>query len=176
MARYCNDQGLLPHNPFNVSTLHQDFEATVNKETIELAMGTPHLQQISLPMAKEAVWVSLGNPHLILLVPDIAQIRISKRSAAIQAHLHKPANIGFMQVLDPHNVLLRTYERGVGETLACGSNACAAVAVGIEHGLLAKTVHVHFKRGALQVRWAGGTAPIYQRGEAVYVFKGEVSF
>lgn len=118
--------------------------------------------------------LSMGNPHAIIQVPDIALAPVKKLGLLISKHTSFPkeANVGFMQVIDKHQIGLRVYERGVGETLACGSGACAAVVAGICLGLLNNSVSVVFSKGRLQIAWEASNAPVMMTGPATRVFIG----
>jgi diaminopimelate epimerase len=120
--------------------------------------------------------VSLGNPHGVLRVDDVESAPVATLGAALESHERFPnrANIGFMQVLDPEHIALRVYERGVGETRACGTGACAAVVVGRRAGWLAERVAVSLPGGELHVRWEGPGTAVWLTGEAVTVFEGTV--
>jgi diaminopimelate epimerase len=120
--------------------------------------------------------VSLGNPHGVLRVADVTTAAVATIGPALESHERFPnrANIGFMQVLDPEHVNLRVYERGVGETQACGTGACAAVVVGRRAGWLADRVVVRLPGGELIVRWEGPGTPVWLTGAAVTVFEGTV--
>lgn len=120
--------------------------------------------------------VSMGNPHAVQVVDDVERAPVEETGPQIERHARFPArvNAGFMQVLDRHHVRLRVYERGAGETLACGTGACAAVVAGIRRGLLDSPVRVSARGGELSVAWAGPGEPVYLTGPAVTVFEGEV--
>lgn len=120
--------------------------------------------------------VSLGNPHAVLQVPDIHKAEVGELGRALESHPVFPerANIGFMQVLDRNNLKLRVYERGAGETLACGSGACAAVVIGIEQQLLANDVLVELPGGQLKISWQGRGYPVLMTGPAVSIFEGSI--
>jgi len=120
--------------------------------------------------------VSIGNPHGVLRVSDVDVAPVDSVGPALESHGRFPnrANIGFMQVLDPEHIRLRVYERGVGETRACGTGACAAVVVGRRAGWLAERVTVSQPGGELVVRWQGPGTPVWLTGEAVTVFEGTV--
>lgn len=120
--------------------------------------------------------VSMGNPHAVLRVDDVQTAPVATLGPALESHERFPnrANIGFMQVLDPEHIRLRVYERGVGETRACGTGACAAAVVGRRAGWLADRVHVSLPGGELVVRWDGPGTPVWLTGEAVAVFEGTV--
>ena len=119
--------------------------------------------------------VSLGNPHAVLQVTDVHS-PIDEVGEALESHPFFPerANIGFMQVVDRNNIKLRVYERGAGETLACGSGACAAVVIGIEHNLLDNDVTVQLPGGTLKIHWTGRGFPVFMTGPAVNVFEGSI--
>ena len=120
--------------------------------------------------------VSMGNPHAVLLVDDSASAPVARLGALLERHEQFPnrANIGFMQVLAPNRISLRVFERGVGETAACGTGACAAVVVGRIWNLLEPQVAVELPGGELQIRWQGQGHPVWMTGEAVTVFEGTV--
>jgi diaminopimelate epimerase len=124
----------------------------------------------------EVYVVSLGNPHCVLRVDDVDKAPVDSLGPALERHERFPnrANIGFMQVLDPEHIRLRVHERGVGETRACGTGACAAVAVGRRAGWLAERATVALPGGQLVVRWEGPGTPVWLTGEAVAVFDGTV--
>ncbi|MGI9134696.1 MAG: diaminopimelate epimerase [Rhodoferax sp.] len=126
------------------------------------------------PLALAAL--SMGNPHAVLLVDDTEHAPVGLWGVQVQQSGHFPqgVNVGFMQVQTRQRVRLRVYERGVGETLACGSGACAAVVAGIRFGLLAPQVDVHTHGGVLQIAWAGANAPVLMTGPARTVFRGEI--
>ena len=120
--------------------------------------------------------VSMGNPHAVLQVADVDLAAVAILGPQIQANprFTRGVNVGFMQVQSRSSIRLRVFERGVGETLACGSGACAAVAAGIRLGLLDARVDVHTRGGLLTIAWAGGDAPVWMTGPATTVFRGEI--
>ena len=120
--------------------------------------------------------VSMGNPHAVLRVDDLDLAPVDRLGPRIERHPRFPrrVNVGFMQVLAPSRIRLRVYERGAGETLACGTGACAAVVVGRRLGLLAERVRVSLPGGDLQIHWAGDDQPVWMTGPAVTVFTGEI--
>ncbi|MFO1190917.1 MAG: diaminopimelate epimerase [Rhodoferax sp.] len=120
--------------------------------------------------------VSMGNPHAVLLVDDVDTALVTHRGPQVQAHRAFPrgVNVGFLQVVTRGQVRLRVYERGAGETLACGTGACAAVVAGIRLGLLDSTVDVQTRGGLLTIRWDGGNMPVLMTGPATTVFEGEI--
>ena len=132
----------------------------------------PNVTGHELPMGI----VSMGNPHAVCVVEDVATAPVAAVGAALQQHPLFPAavNAGFMQILDRSHIRLRVYERGVGETQACGTGACAAVAVGIARGLLDNEVAVELPRGTLTIHWQGAGEPLYMTGAAATVYHGEL--
>ena len=120
--------------------------------------------------------VSMGNPHAVQLVADVDAAPVLSQGALIERHARFPqrVNAGYMQVLDRGRIRLRVYERGAGETLACGTGACAAVAAGIRRGLLDASVRVSTRGGDLTIRWEGADNPVWLTGPAVAVFEGEI--
>lgn len=120
--------------------------------------------------------VSMGNPHAVQVVVDAEMAPVTLQGPLIEHHPRFPqrVNVGFMQILDRHHIVLRVWERGSGETLACGTGACAAVVAGIRRGLLDSPVRVSTRGGALEIAWAGAEAPVLLTGPAVTVFEGEM--
>ena len=120
--------------------------------------------------------VSMGNPHAVAVVDDVDTTPVHRLGPQIQAHpaFTQGVNVGFMQVLDRSHIRLRVHERGAGETLACGTGACAAVVSAIRLGLLDDSVDVQTRGGPLTVQWAGGNAPVMLTGPAETVFHGEI--
>jgi diaminopimelate epimerase len=132
-----------------------------------------------LAVAGEAVEItalSMGNPHAVQIVADVDAAPVEVQGPLIEGHMRFPqrVNAGFMQILSRHEIRLRVYERGAGETLACGSGACAAVVAGIARGLLASPVRVHTRGGELSIAWRGKGQPVLMTGPAVTVFTGEM--
>ncbi len=120
--------------------------------------------------------VSMGNPHAVLLVDDVEAAPVRTLGPLVQSHSSFPrgVNVGFMQILDRSHVRLRVYERGAGETLACGTGACAAVVAGVRLGVLDASVDVLTHGGLLTISWAGGSSPVWMTGPATAVFEGEI--
>jgi diaminopimelate epimerase len=120
--------------------------------------------------------VSIGNPHAVLRVAEAGRAPVERLGPAIERHPRFPAraNVGFMQVVDPGHIVLRVFERGVGETLACGTGACAAAAVGRRQGILAADVRVDLPGGSAHVSWSGPGEPIWLTGPATRVFSGTI--
>lgn len=132
------------------------YRLTINKQTIECLV------------------LNLGNPHAVVFVDDVKQAKVEQLGRAAQKACHFPdgVNLGFCQIIQPDRISLRVYERGVGETKACGTGACAAVAAGRQQGLLEASVRVELPGGTLSICWPDVDSPIEMTGEAVTVYKG----
>jgi diaminopimelate epimerase len=126
--------------------------------------------------AVEVAVLSMGNPHAVQMVHDVDTALVASQGPAIETHPRfvRRVNVGFMQVIDRKTVKLRVHERDAGETLACGTGACAAVVAGIRAGLLDARVDVHTHGGLLTIEWAGADAPVLMTGPAQTVFEGEI--
>jgi diaminopimelate epimerase len=159
---------------------------------VSVDMGVPDFDPAALPFtapaeapryhlqadgeAIEFGAVSMGNPHAVLFVASVAQAPVARLGPLIESHpaFARRVNVGFLEVVDPGHVRLRVFERGVGETLACGTGACAAVAVGRKAGRLAANVEVTLPGGVLDIAWGGPGEHIWMTGPAVVAFRGEV--
>ncbi|CAG0986630.1 diaminopimelate epimerase [Methylophilaceae bacterium] len=155
-------------------------------------MGPPHFSPENIPFVADRLEasyaldidhktirvcaLSMGNPHAVQVVENIDTAPVSSQGPLIESHERFPqrVNAGFMQILDPHRIRLRVYERGSGETLACGSGACAAVVGGIRMGLLQSPVSVAMRGGELNIAWDGDHSPVWMTGPAESVFEGEI--
>jgi diaminopimelate epimerase len=120
--------------------------------------------------------VSMGNPHIVLRVPSVEEAPVGTLGARLESHQRFPqrTNVGFLQVIDPAHARLRVFERGVGETKACGTGACAAMASARRQGLLAAEAEISLPGGALQLRWQGEGSNLWMTGPATVAFRGEV--
>ncbi len=159
---------------------------------VSVQLGVPNFDPASLPMnapAEAPVYtldvggetvefgaVSIGNPHVVISVPDVKSAPVARLGPAIEHHRRFPrgVNVGFMQIVDRGHIQLRVFERGVGETLACGTGACAAVAVGRSRGLLDANVRVDLPGGRAHVSWPGSGQPVWLSGPATTVFSGMI--
>ena len=193
-ARFVFEQGLTDKREIRVETqkgiitprLEDDGNVTVD-------MGVPVLKPADVPFVSDSdAWVqpldvagttvaitavSMGNPHAVQVVADVDTAPVAEQGPQIEHHPRFPArvNAGFLQVVDEHNVRLRVFERGAGETLACGTGACAAVVAGILRGLVASPVRVATRGGELTIAWGGVGTPVMMTGPAVTVFTGELT-
>lgn len=144
---------------------------------IAVSMGTPQFERSTLQMddrALDVALVSMGNPHCVLLVDDVGSAEVESLGPAIEHHERFPdrINVGFMKVRDSRSIDLRVHERGVGETLACGTGACAAAVAGRELGLLEGDVDVFLPGGQLVVSWRGGADTVWLSGDTEFVSEG----
>lgn len=192
-AKFVRDKKLTSKDCIRVETCIGIIELRVRKDRrVEVDMGAPVLQPGDIPFEaddKAADYsllvdgqelsigaVSMGNPHAVTLVEDVDGTPVSELGACIEQHprFPKKVNAGFMQVLSRGEIRLRVFERGVGETRACGTGACAAVVSGRLRGLLDENVLVHLPGGDLEISWAGEGHPVIMTGPATTVFEGTV--
>ncbi|MGI9919666.1 diaminopimelate epimerase [Vibrio owensii] len=193
-ARFVRLKGLTNKYSISVSTkkgkmildVEDDGEVTVN-------MGVPEFEPSKIPFKakqKEKTYimragdktlfcgaVSMGNPHVVTVVDDVDTAEVETLGPQLESHERFPerVNAGFMQVVNRNHIRLRVYERGAGETQACGSGACGAVAVGILQGLLDENVKVSLPGGDLRISWQGPGKPLFMTGPATHVFDGQLS-
>ena len=140
---------------------------------------TPQAQQYTIPLEQQTVTfaaVSMGNPHAVIRVDDTTTANIAELGPQLSRHACFPqqCNVGFMEIINPQQIRLRVYERGAGETLACGTGACAAVVSGVEQGLLNSPVQVDLTGGSLQIAYDGGDNAVMMTGPATAVFEGKI--
>jgi len=193
-VRYVHDQKLTSKREIVVETksglispcLTDDGRVTVN-------MGAPVLTPVHIPFVSdsddivqplkiddtivEISAVSMGNPHAVQVVDNVETAPVNSHGPLIEHHERFPkrVNAGFMQIVDRSHIKLRVFERGAGETLSCGTGACAAVVAGIRRGLLDDTVQVATRGGTLSIHWAGENTPVLMTGPAISVFEGEIT-
>ena len=194
IAQFIREKGLSDQHEFRLSTLTDILRLKIEQDDkISVHMGVPRFEPKEIPFDADQTRnlydvevdnqsvqlgvVNIGNPHAIIPVKQIESHLISTLGASLSQHKRFPegVNVGFMQVINPQNIRLRVYERGTGETLACGSNACAAVAVGRRSGLLQERVLVSQPGGSLSIHWQGPDTPILMTGPAATVFEGQWS-
>lgn len=118
----------------------------------------------------------MGNPHCVIQVESVKTAEVEILGPVLESHERFPerTNVGFMEIVSAHHIRLRVFERGAGETQACGSGACAAVAIGIQQGLLANQVKVDLPGGSLDISWNGPGTPLYMTGPASHVYDGVI--
>lgn len=193
-VRFVHDQQLTTKREIRVETargiilprLEDDGQVTVD-------MGAPRFIPSDIPFAaaEQALTyalnvdgtsvdigaISMGNPHAVQLVDNVDTAPVAEQGPLIEHHARFPqrVNAGFMQLVDDHHIRLRVFERGSGETLACGTGACAAVVTGIRLNKLVSPVTVAMRGGELTIRWDGGNNPVLMTGPAVTVFEGEIT-
>ncbi|WP_353433442.1 diaminopimelate epimerase [Polynucleobacter sp. MWH-UH23A] len=205
-VRFVLDQGLSNKNPLRVEVAHTVLTLKSHSDgQVEVNMGAPifehsqipfnanglasmqefHETLYALPLNHPATHdtlvgvLSMGNPHAVQVVADVASAPVLEEGPEIEKHAAFPkrVNAGYMQIMGRNEIVLRVYERGAGETLACGTGACAAVVSGIRRGLLDSPVKVHTRGGDLQIAWGGivnnEIQPVIMTGPAVTVFEGE---
>jgi diaminopimelate epimerase len=204
-ARYVRDKGLTTRDTIRVQTLSGVIAPQLTPDgRVTVDMGRPVFDSARVPFDASGLapvsqglgqkWpltldgqaqsatvlvavVSMGNPHAVQLVQDVDTAPVQQTGPLIEGHARFPqrVNAGFLQVLDREHVRLRVYERGAGETLACGTGACAAVAAGIHLGLLDTRVHVQMRGGLLTIAWSGQEADsVFMTGPATTVFEGQI--
>lgn len=196
LARFIRDQGLSDKNVIRVRTQTSLLDLHLQSDgLVRVNMGVPKLEPTQIPFrvaaraprytlrldagtTVEFAAVSMGNPHAVMDVADIETAPVQDIGMALQRHADFPqsVNAGFMQVVNDHQILLRVYERGAGETLACGSGACAAVVAGQLWGRLGKQVNVRVRGGMLLIEWQGEGQPVWMTGPAETVFTGEIEW
>ena len=207
-VRYVLDQGLSVKNPLRVEVAHTVLTLKSHEDgQVEVNMGAPIFEHSKIPFNANGLaskqefqeilyalpiatptphdsWisvVSMGNPHAIQVVGDVNNAPVLEEGSSIEKDsvFPKRVNAGYMQILNRHEIKLRVFERGAGETLACGTGACASVVSGIRRGLLDSPVQVHTRGGDLQIAWGGlideVTQPVIMTGPAITVFEGETT-
>ena len=192
-ARFVRDKKLSDKAELRVGTLAGILLPRIRPDgLVSVAMGVPEFEPARIPFMAEQraptyelrvvgqtrriFALSMGNPHAVQLVPDVDTAPVAAEGPLIEAHERFPqrVNAGFMQVVDRHSIRLRVYERGAGETLACGTGACAATVAGIQAGLLESPVTVATRGGALEIAWPGEGWTVTMTGPACSVFEGEI--
>ena len=203
-VRYVRDKGLTDRDSVKVRTVSGLIEPRLNPDgRVTVDMGAPVFEPGRIPFdaaglspQTDGAWekwhlalstdaasaiisvaiVSMGNPHAVQEVADVDQAPVRTQGPLVENHPRFPnrVNAGFMQVVDRSHIRLRVWERGAGETLACGTGACAAVVSGIRLGRLDRRVDVQTRGGLLTIEWDGGDAPVLMTGPAVTVFEGEI--
>jgi diaminopimelate epimerase len=203
-VRYVRDKRLTDRDTVKVSTLSGVIEPRLNADgRVTVDMGAPVFEPERVPFdaaglspQSDGDWrkwplqlgngdavaiisvaiLSMGNPHAVQEVTDVDSAPVREQGPLIENHARFPkrVNAGYMQVVDRSHIRLRVWERGAGETLACGTGACAAVVAGIRLGRLDAKVDVETRGGVLTIEWAGGASPVMMTGPAVTVFEGEI--
>jgi len=192
-VKFVHEQGLTDRTEIRVETARGIIRPRLEPDgQVTVDMGEPHFMPADIPfladnealryrldLAEETVEISalsMGNPHAVQIVDRIETAPVALQGPQIEQHPRFPnrVNAGFMQIVDRRQIRLRVHERGAGETLACGTGACAAAVSGIRLGLLDSPVSVVMHGGALVIRWDGPTQPVMMTGPAVSVFQGTI--
>jgi diaminopimelate epimerase len=195
-VRFVREHGLTDKHTVRVRTMNNELLLTEQADgRVTVDMNAPIFEHARLPFdsiglvprevngwplyaIEGAEWgvLSMGNPHAVCRVDDVARAPVLTLGPAMESHprFARKVNVGFMQIAARHQIHLRVYERDAGETLACGTGACAAVVAGIRAGWLNQQVDVHTRGGVLTIEWAGGDAHVFMTGPAVTVFEGEI--
>lgn len=200
-VQFVLEKGLTTKSSIRVETMSGIIEPRMEEDgSITVNMGAPILEAAQVPFqadeltpvhqADDSLWpleingktvwisaVSMGNPHAVQVVASVDDFPIPADGPLIENHPRFPrrVNAGFMQVMTRQHIRLRVHERGAGETLACGTGACAAVVTGIRRGLLDSPVRVSMRGGELSIAWEGEGKPVFLSGPAVTVFEGEIN-
>nr|ART37237.1 D11 [uncultured bacterium] len=193
-ARFVHEQGLSDKTTLSFDTLGGLVRSRLLPDgQVEVEMGVPCFEPARIPFTAPAeapdyplqvadqtltiAALAIGNPHAVLRVPDVDSAPVGTLGPLIEAHARFPrrVNVGFLQVVDRREGRLRVYERGVGETLACGTGACAAFIAGVRWGLFDATARLHLPGGTLSLAWAGPGTPVYLTGPATTVFEGTLA-
>lgn len=192
-VRFVHDKQLTTRSDIRVETRSGIIAPRLREDgLVTVDMGIPVLNPADIPFVSDSdavvqpldvagetvaiTAVSMGNPHAVQIVADVDAAPVLAQGVLIEHHPRFPArvNAGFVQVLDAHRIRLRVFERGSGETLACGTGACAAVVASILRELVASPVRVETRGGELEIAWAGPGTPVQMTGPAVTVFEGEI--
>lgn len=194
LMRFVHEQGLTGQKQIRVATAGGNITLKLEADgLIAINMGVPDFDPASLPFDSDSqarlqtltladgstlqiTPLSMGNPHAVTIVTDVAQTAVEHLGPMVTGHARfaQGVNAGFMQIIDPHHIALRVHERGAGETLACGSGACAAAACGIISQHLQSPVSVRMPGGTLHIDWAGEGQPLWMRGDAETVFEAQL--
>lgn len=194
LASFLHYSGLTGKREIRVATRERELDLVVLDDgRVRVNMGRPELQPDRIPFVARLpaaihhietsvgrlpiTAVSMGNPHAVLVTQDVDTAPVADLGAEIECHERFPekANVGFMQVVDRGHVRLRVFERGVGETQACGTGACAAAVAGRLQGLLDPEVEVSLPGGSLTISWSGSEQPVWMTGTATHVYEGRVN-
>ena len=189
---YLNNKGLVKKNSIIAETKSSQLILKINNNSVTVNMGIPEFEPADIPLNisgrlenyslslgdEEIIFgaVSIGNPHAVIIVDDVESASVESIGTAIQEYgvFPKGVNVGFVQILDRKTIKLRVYERGSGETLACGSGACAAAVISCQQGYLGDAVEVKLRGGCLNIHWAGEGEPVYMNGSVSTVYEGEI--
>ena len=182
-VKFVHARGLTTQREIRVETLGGPIVPRLEADgEVSVDMGPPRIeppvvQGLQLDgQSLEVTILSMGNPHAVQVVPDVERAPVGAQGARLERHSRFPerVNAGYMQVLDRGRIALRVWERGAGETLSCGTGACAAAVAGMRRGLLDSPVRVETRGGALTISWAGGDNAVWMKGPAQAVYEGTI--
>jgi diaminopimelate epimerase len=182
-VKFVHQKGLATKREIRVETLGGPIVPRLEADgEVSVEMGPPVFKEPLLERLSvggttvDAAILSMGNPHAVQVVADVESAPVTTQGPLLEHHPRFPGrvNAGYLQVLDRHRIALRVWERGAGETLSCGTGACAAVVAGILRGLLDSPVQVATRGGALTISWAGGDNAVWMKGPAQTVFEGTI--
>ena len=192
-VRYVHDKGLSAKNAIRVETRSGVIEPRLESDgRVTVNMGLPVFEPDRIPFVAERLAstyelevdgrkveisaVSMGNPHAVQVVADADAAPVASEGPLIERHVRfrERVNAGYMQIVDRRHIKLRVFERGAGETLSCGTGACAAVVAGVTRGLLDSPVRVNTRGGVLEIAWMGAAQPVFMTGPAQSVFEGQI--
>lgn len=194
IGQYMVDRSMVADNVIRAETIRGSVQIYVDgNDAIRVNMGIPGFEPDDVPVLAgsrqerypidfndgkiEVTALSMGNPHAVVLVEDVDTANVAGIGQQLQQHRLFPesVNVGFLQIVDRTHARLRVYERGVGETLACGTGTCAAIVAGIVLGKLDNDVVVTLKKGNLAISWEGEGSEVWMTGPATTVFEGQIS-
>lgn len=194
IGQYLHEYAIVNTDVISAETIKGIIRIYMEKgDAVRVNMGVPRFEPADIPIVvaqRQSIYqfkdadlqtdfqaLSMGNPHAVILVNDVAVAEVEKWGKLFQQHAMFPqsVNVGFLQILDRKNVLLRVYERGAGETLACGTGACAAIVAGIMTDKLDNEVTVGLNRGKLSISWDGVGTEVWMTGPATTVYEGQIT-
>lgn len=193
LARFIRDRRLSGKETVQVKTMNRVISLTINKDKlVSVDMGIPGLEPSDVPFVEstrssvyaininneqfDIAAISMGNPHAVLFVDNLDRAPVNVIGQELQSHdkFPKQVNVGFAQIINRQHLKLRVYERGVGETRACGTGACAAAVAAIQQGLMDSAVRVELTGGDLHINWPGEGQPLIMTGSAVTSYQGHI--
>lgn len=193
LAKFVRDSGLTWKNRITATTISGKVRLSLEKSgLVSVYMGAPRFEPEQIPLNRaeredkymltagseqfELMSLSMGNPHALLFVDDVGQAEVNRIGQIIGQHDDFPeqVNVGFVQIIDDGHISIRVYERGTGETLACGSGACAAMVAAHKSGKCTNNIRVDLPGGHLFIRWPGGNKSVQMTGPATVVYKGQI--
>lgn len=194
LGQFIAEEALSSKSSFHVKTKTTELNISlIDGGLIQVDMGVPKFNPAQIPLdvmeekntyhvaineqSFDFTALSIGNPHAVIVVDDIVNAPVDEIGSILESHTLFPerVNVGFMQILNRQHVAIRVYERGAGETMACGSGACAAVVAGIKHNLIDSNVKASLSGGEVEISWQGENTPVMMTGPATTVYKGQIT-